>query len=182
MYGVYKHIDWNQITNLVGLLLWNYKCRGYPVFADNIGGPQLARILGQRKGCASWIRASEIFGLQEFPPVVRTMHILLARISFSSTYHVKLFSLHEIPSVAHTMYIYVHGTIVVRKEICARQMVVLKEIGTIFERASEIFSCKPNRYGFFWKIVLVEFVLVEFVQAEDPLYCTEVSCFKSWQN
>ena len=41
---------------------------------------------------------------------------------------------------------------------------------TIFERASEIFPCKPNKYGSFCKIVQVEFVLVEFVQAEDPLY------------
>ena len=54
----------------------------------------------------------------------------------------------------------------VLKEICARQIVVLKEIraiqihSTILERASGIFSCKPNKY---------EIVLVEFVQAEDPL-------------
>ena len=51
------------------------------------------------------------------------------------------------------------------KEICA-----IYTNSTIFERASELFSCKPNKYGSFWKIVQVEFVLVEFVQAEDPLY------------
>ena len=63
----------------------------------------------------------------------------------------------------------------VLKKIRARQIVVLKEIhavqlsSTKFERASEIFLCKPNKYGSFWKIMLVEFVLVELVQAEDPL-------------
>ena len=73
------------------------------------------------------------------------MYIQLAQISFSSKYYVKLFNLHKISTVAHTYYVnisYVHETIIVLKEIRARQIVVLKEIRAIhimkYFHASEI--------------------------------------------